>query len=114
MDVTGGVLGGCCQVTVIALLSSSATATTLEGHEGTPTSERNEKQEFVYYNIINCQCFQFKIKCITIPLITVIFPSLGLLTGVTSGSLHWKWYPLILELAVTSSLATVSPTCTVG
>ena len=39
VDVTGGVLGGCCQVTVIASLSSCATATTLEGHEGTPTSD---------------------------------------------------------------------------
>ena len=39
VDVTGGVLRGCCQVTVIASLSSCATATTLEGHEGTPTSD---------------------------------------------------------------------------
>ena len=39
VDVTGGVLGSCCQVTVIASLSSCATATTLEGHEGTPTSD---------------------------------------------------------------------------
>ena len=39
VDVTGGVLGGCCQVTVIASLSSCATATKLEGHEGTPTSD---------------------------------------------------------------------------
>ena len=43
MDVTGGVLGGCCQVTVIASLSSCATATTLDGHEGTPTSEEDGK-----------------------------------------------------------------------
>ena len=39
VDVTGGELGGCCQVTVIASLSSCATATTLEGHEGTSTSD---------------------------------------------------------------------------
>ena len=38
VDVTGGGLEGCCQVTVIASLSSCATATTLEGHEGTSTS----------------------------------------------------------------------------
>ena len=37
VDVTGGVLGGCCQAIVIASLSSCATATTLEGHEGTST-----------------------------------------------------------------------------
>ena len=43
VDVTGGVLGGCCQVTVIASLSSCATATTLEGHEGTPTSNHEGK-----------------------------------------------------------------------
>ena len=39
VDVTGGGLGGCCQVTVITSLLSCATATTLEGHEGTPTSD---------------------------------------------------------------------------
>ena len=39
VNITGGVLGSCCQVTVIASLSSCATATTLEGHEGTSTSE---------------------------------------------------------------------------
>ena len=39
VDVIGGGLGGCCQVTVIASLSSCATAPTLEGHEGTPTSD---------------------------------------------------------------------------
>ena len=39
VDVTGGILGGCCQVTVRALLSPLSTATTLEGHEGTPTSD---------------------------------------------------------------------------
>ena len=39
VDVIGGVLGGCCQVTVIASLSSCATATTREGHGGTPTSD---------------------------------------------------------------------------
>ena len=33
--VTGGVLGGCCQVTEKASLSSCATAITLEGHGGT-------------------------------------------------------------------------------
>ena len=38
VDVTGGV-SGCCQVTLIASLTSCATATTLEGHEGTPTSD---------------------------------------------------------------------------
>ena len=43
VDVTGGVIGGCCQVTVIASLSPCATATTLEGHEGTPISERNDE-----------------------------------------------------------------------
>ena len=42
VDVTGGVLGGCCQVIVTASLSSCATATTLEGHEGTPTSDHEE------------------------------------------------------------------------
>ena len=44
VDVTGGVLGGCCQVTVIASLSSCATTTTLEGHGGTPTNEEDDKQ----------------------------------------------------------------------
>ena len=42
VDVTGGELGGCSQLTVIASLSSCATATTLEGHEGTPTSDHEE------------------------------------------------------------------------
>ena len=45
VDVTGGVLGDCCQVTVIASLSSCAAATTLEGHEGTPTSDYEGKGE---------------------------------------------------------------------
>ena len=38
VDVTGGVLGECCQVTVIASLSILPTATTLKGHEGSPSS----------------------------------------------------------------------------
>ena len=42
MDVTGGVLGGCCQVTVIASLSPLPTATTLEGHEGSLSTAREE------------------------------------------------------------------------
>ena len=38
VDVTGGVLGECCQVTVIASLSILPTATTLKGHEGSLSS----------------------------------------------------------------------------
>ena len=51
MDVTEGVLGSC-QVTVIASLSSCATATTLEGHEGTPTSE----------DVMNQDCIQRRVR----------------------------------------------------
>ena len=48
----GGVTG-CCQVTVIASPSSCATATTLEGQEGTPTSEGNDEQRF-YQDVHAC------------------------------------------------------------
>ena len=60
MDVTGGVLGGCCQVTVIASLSSCATATTFEGHEGTPTGEGNDEglhpEVCVHVHVGVCVC----------------------------------------------------------
>ena len=61
VDVTGGVSKGCCQVTVIASLSSRATATTLEGHEGRPTSEGDEKQgsypeACVHIHVCVCVC----------------------------------------------------------
>ena len=57
MDVTGGVLGGCCQVTVIASLSPLPTATTLEGHEGSLSSAHGENGDkdntiFSYYQYI--------------------------------------------------------------
>ena len=42
VDVTGRVLGGCCQVRVIASLSPLPTATTLEGHEGSLSSANGE------------------------------------------------------------------------
>ena len=61
VDVTGGVLGGCCQVRVTASLSSCATATTLEGHEGTPTSEESGKV-FIhdgYGWVCACMCSSF-------------------------------------------------------
>ena len=69
MDVTGGVLGGCCQVTVIALLSSCAIATTLEGHEGTPgpTSdhERNGKSFITLYmcGLYVSRYSTYRVKC---------------------------------------------------
>ena len=58
VDVTGGEVGGCCQVTVIASLSSCATATTLEGHKGTPTSdhERNGKSLTLYIIYVVYKC----------------------------------------------------------
>ena len=55
-------------------------------------------------------------KCITVPVIKVISPRLGLSIGpgLTRYILHWKWCPSTLELAFTSSLATLSPGCTSG
>ena len=48
VDVTGGVLGGCCQVTVIASLSPLPTVTTLDGHEGSLSSANGENGDKVF------------------------------------------------------------------